>query len=177
MGLKQPLCIDTSVLSAFARAQRLDALEAMTKRYKCVAPQEVRQELERGFSKNESLADAVACRWLAFVTLESPAELQSFAKYVSLLGSGERNLGESAVLAWAEVHAAIVLIDDREAVNIGREQKQKVGGTLGLLATEVQRGEWTLADASELFDVLVEHGGARFPCHSFAEWASAQKLI
>jgi len=177
MGHKRPLCIDTSVLSAFARAQRLGALEAMTKRYARFAPQEVRQELERGFSKNELLADVAASGWLGFVTLESPAELQAFAKYASLLGAGERNLGESAVLAWSEVHAAIALIDDREAVNIGREQKLKVGGTLGLLAAEVRSGKWTLADASELCDVLVKHGGARFPCTRFDEWARAHHLI
>lgn len=58
--------------------------------------------------------------------------------------------GETAALTLAtELHADLVLIDDRQAVAVARDLGIPVTGTLGLLARAAQRGMIDLADSFE----------------------------
>ena len=55
--------------------------------------------------------------------------------------------GETAALPLAaELHADLVLIDDRQAVAVTREMGISVNGTMGLLARASKRGMIGLAD-------------------------------
>jgi len=105
-------------------------------------------------------------------------EIRLFAEYSRRLVVGERHVGEASVLAWAEGHGGVALIDDQAAVSCGRERKVKVKRTLALVARGVRRHVLTRGGASALVDDLIM-AGARFPCtgDQFERWAKDKGLL
>ena len=61
------------------------------------------------------------------------ARLRAFAIYAARLGSGARNVGEAATLAWAEVHGAVASVDEATARKLAQERKVALRGTVGLI--------------------------------------------
>jgi hypothetical protein len=113
------------------------------------------------------------------IAVDGLAELGVFAEYVRLLGGGGRHIGEAATLAWAEVHRTVALIDDGDAVQVGRSRKCEIRRTLALVIDGIQRAVMSADEGSRLIDDLVRVGGARFPCDgpSFIAWAEDKGLI
>jgi predicted nucleic acid-binding protein len=173
------LVFDTSVLSAFARARRLELLDLLTAGHRRVTTRAVIDELERGCPDHPELRDALAAPWIEEVPVETPGELRFFAEYSRRLVAGERNIGEASVLAWAEAHQAIAIVDDQAAVQCGRERGVEVRRTLALVARGVKRGVMEAAGACKLVDELVQTGGARFPCsgEGFVGYARREGLL
>ena len=94
------IVFDTTALSHFARADRLDELKALTAGDDCILLGEVRAELVKGVTDYPLLGAVSADSWLQQVEPELK-ELAAFASYKGELGGGpEKNNGEAAVLAW-----------------------------------------------------------------------------
>jgi hypothetical protein len=88
------LGFDSSVLSPFARAGRLDVLERLTDGRRCVVTPAVLDELDRGCVKYPRLADVRALSWLETVEANSLEELRAFSRYVRILGAGSETSGK-----------------------------------------------------------------------------------
>lgn len=95
------LVFDTSVLSCFARAGELDALEQATRDHERLVPRAVLGEIKRGVVDYPKLAAVLDATWLEEVPVDGLEELAAFAHYARRLTAGDRNVGESSVLAWA----------------------------------------------------------------------------
>ena len=175
-----PFIFDAGPLSAFARAGRLATLRDILGDARCLVTEAVRDELRRGVMTYPSLHDALDTDWLELVSVDGLAELGAFAQYVRLIGSTRgRDVGESATLAWAEVHGAIAVVDDRAAVNAARQRGVEAHGTLWLVVRGVKGGVVTEAEATALVAALRD-AGAWFPFASaddFIPWARAQELL
>ena len=176
----RPVVIDSSCLSSFARAERLDDLRRLLADHPALMVRAVALELKRGQRDHPTLEAITSADWLRETSSEDSLEtLQFFAEYVRLLGSGSRDLGEAATLAWAQAHQAIAVIDERAGANQGRARGVEVVGSLGLIASGVRRGLLDGDAAAELVGDLQKHGGAWFPCSGadFVVWATGQGLL
>lgn len=171
------LIFDSSVLSCFARAGLLDLLDRLTAHHRRLVPRAVVDELDGGKHLYPQLADVSGAAWLERVPVDSLAELRAFARYTARFGA-ERDFGEASVLAYAEVHNAVALIDDQIAVQVGRERNVDVRRSLALLIGGVRRNILTEAEAGAAIDKLIA-GGARFPCTGadFVEWARREGMF
>jgi hypothetical protein len=88
------LVFDTTALSHFARAGRMNELRMAVADDEPVLLAEVAAELARDIPGYPSLGNAAAGGWLKQVELEELAELAAFARYKGELGGGpERNNG------------------------------------------------------------------------------------
>jgi predicted nucleic acid-binding protein len=164
----KPLIFDSSPLSHFARAGRLAALDRLTSRYRRVIPRAVLDEIRAGETQFPPLADVPNADWLEVVACDGLAELQALAHYFEVLGSGQRDIGEASVLAWAEVNDAVAVLDERAATWAAQQRGVAVHGTLWLIANGVpermpaqtQAGNLTLrkvskTDRAALYTTLV----------------------
>lgn len=165
-------------MSHFARAGLLDVLEQITTSYRRLTTQAVREEIERGVAKHQILRDVLEAPWLEVVHVDGLSELVVVAEYMRRLGSGERDMGEATVLAWAEVHGAIALIDERVGTRHGHERSVEVHGTLWLMARAAAAGKLTHPDASGIVQRLSD-ADASFPCDgkTFIDWARREGLL
>ncbi len=177
-GERASLGLDSSVLSPFARAGRLEELARLTAPYQCVITEEIREELRRGQLVYPAIADAIALPWILLAPTDAPEVLAIFGSYLRALGSSGRNRGEASILAWAELTKQPVLIDDDAAVQAGRRRSVRVLRSLSLVATGLARGTLGEESAQTLVDELRRLGGARFPpeCSNFVAWAERQGL-
>lgn len=173
------LGLDSSVLSAFARAERLDVLERLTGGRRRVVTEAVLGEIDRGCLDYPPLANVRSQPWLEVVRPDSPVELGIANEYIRILGSNHRNIGESSILAWAEATSSMVAMDDDDAVRAARKRKVVVVRTLTLVCNGLHRSLLTVEHACTLVDELVTAGGARFPCDgaSFVQWAERNGLL
>lgn len=87
--MSSALGLDSSVLSAFARAGRLDVLDRLTAGRRRVVTEAILVELDRGCAEYSSLADVRALPWLEVVTADSPHEAPTEWKK---LPSGQRRI-------------------------------------------------------------------------------------
>lgn len=149
------LIFDNTPLSHFARAGRLSTLKAIVSPYQCMIPVEVRTEILAGVAEMPDLADVLTADWLNPVELLGVRELAAFARYKTQLGGGPRtNTGEAAVLAWASVHGAVAIIDDRAASRIAQRDRILVHGSLWLVVQGARQGELNRSAAETLVDEL-----------------------
>ena len=172
------LIFDTSPLSHFARAGALATLDELTREYDRHVTQAVWDEIARGAAIHPRLGDVTNASWLAVVRVDGLAELSAFADFARVLGSGDRDVGEAATLAWAQVHAAIAIVDERAGTRRGRERGVEVHGTLWLVAEGRRRGLLTDRRCEELVDALSDTE-AWFPCRGaeFVAWARDAGLL
>lgn len=174
----KPLVFDSSPLGHFARAGRLAVLGRLTSGYRRVAPRAVLDEISAGKTLYPPLADVRNAEWLELVACDGLAELQALARYFRILGSGQRDIGEASVLAWAEVHDGIAVVDERAATRAAQQRGVTVHGTLWLIANGVRTGMLVLIDAERLIDQLRE-AEAWLPCTGaeFLSWAKGRGLL
>jgi predicted nucleic acid-binding protein len=172
------LVFDSSALSCFARASRLPLLDDLSAGFDRVTTRAVMGELEQGSSIHPQLADVADLSWLRIVPLDTLAELRLFAEYSRRLAAGARNVGEASVLAWAEAHDAIAIVDDQAAVQCGKARGVQVKRSLAFVAEGVATGVLSREEAGAVVDELAR-GGARFPCSGadFLAWASEKGLL
>jgi predicted nucleic acid-binding protein len=115
---------------------------------------------------------------VAVVHVDNLDELLVLASWTNRVSSAEHNRGEATVCAWAEVHQATAIIDDREAREVARTAGLEVHGPLWLVARAVRTGVLPERTASNLVDMLIADG-ARYP-HGrgeFARWARGMGLL
>jgi predicted nucleic acid-binding protein len=168
------LVLDSTALSHFARANRMDELRKAVTDDEPVLLGEVVAELARGITGHPSLGNAVSADWLMRVELEEIQELAAFAVYKGELGGGpERNNGEAAVLAWVTVNGGIAIIDEVVARVIGAREGLQVHGSLWLLIRSFRTGSFDRATVEAIVDDLIATG-MRLPVNTGADlftWA------
>ena len=173
------LVFDTSVLSCFARAELLDVLELATRGHERLIPKAVLGEIKQGLAEYPKLESVLDAAWLQEVPVDALEELAAFAHYARRLAAGSRNVGESSVLAKAEVHAATAVVDDQDAVQAAKEAGVTVLRSLGIVSSGLKRSLFGETRAVEIVDTLMKLGGARFPCDgaNFVAWARQNGLL
>jgi predicted nucleic acid-binding protein len=172
------LVFDSSPLSHFARVGRLAILDRLTVRYRRVVPRAVLDEIREGETQYPPLADVRGADWLEVVPCDGLPELRVLSHYVQILGSGQRDIGEAAVLAWAEVNNGVAVIDERAGTRAAQARGVAVHGTLWLIVNGIRAGELSLSDAERLVDRLREVD-ARLPCTGgeLFQWAKDRGLL
>jgi len=173
------VALDTSVLSWFARASRLDVLELLLAGMRAVTTCEVLDEIRAGVQAFPALAPVLELAWIEEVRLSGLAAMGVFAEYCRRLGSGTGgNIGEATVLAWAEINAAVAVIDEKAGRQAARERQVRVRGSLWLLGHGVVTGIVSMAQAARIVDDL-RGAGAYLPCDgsTFAGWAHDNGLL
>jgi len=173
------IVFDTTALSHFARAGRLDELKALTSGDDCILLGEVQTELVKGVTDYPSLGGISADSWLQQVELELK-ELAAFATYKGELGGGPgKNNGEAAVLAWVSVNGGIAIIDEDVGRNIGLRDGIQVHGSLWLVIRSLKNKVLDRATAEGIVDDLIS-SGMRLPVTTGADlfaWAYSTGLL
>ena len=171
------LAFDTSTLSCFARAGRLPLLHQLTAAHDCVTVQAVVDELKRGLADDPTLGEVLNAPWLRAVPMDDPRWIRTFAAYRSRLGSLTRNVGEAALLTWARTHGATVILDDRDARILAKEEGIPLRGSLGLLASGIREGMLTMEEAVDLIDEFRDAGAWLPPGSDFPDFCAKNGLL
>lgn len=166
------LIFDTGPLSHFARSEWLGVLKAMTASNTIVIPDMVEDELRRGAIKEARLRAVLEAPWIERVELRSIDELHWFAKFSERLVVKGRNLGETAVLAYAKANLVTAVLDDGAARKAARDYDIALRPTLSLLCEAVRQGLLTVKLVSALADDLIAtQYHLPFPPGGFERWA------
>ena len=133
-----PLVFDTGPLGHFAAAGWLGALKAVVGTRRAIIPETVVTELQKGARADPLLQQVLDAGWIEHHTLTTQAEVQAYARYRSLLASGNRNLGEAAVLAVAETLPGTAVIDDAAGRKAAQTNNVALRPTLALLCDAIR---------------------------------------
>jgi predicted nucleic acid-binding protein len=118
--------------------------------------------------------------WLEVVHLDEIRELNALMRWMGVVSGQSSNQGEATVLAWADVHQATAVIDDRDARRAAREAGQEVWGSLRVIASAVQNDCLSEQSATSFVDAMVATG-CRYPkgCAQgqFVAWSKANGLL
>ncbi len=168
----RPIIFDASPLNCFAAARRLHVLRDLVVTYEPFTTNAVLDELRAGPSHEFDF------NWLTVEPVDHLAELRAFMAYVEVMGAGRRHLGEATVLAWAEVHGGLAIIDDQAAKKAAKRRGVPCHGSLWLIVQGYKDGVLSEAEACGLVDVLRDTN-ARFPVDgaSLFEWARTEDLL
>jgi predicted nucleic acid-binding protein len=157
MTASNVLVFDDGPLSHFAEAGWLGLLKTWAGARTAWLPETVRRELGWGVDAYPHLRAVLEAPWLVQRVLDSATETALFGVYSSrLLGPNNENLGECGVLALAEAHNAVAVIDDRKARIIAKERKVNVTTTVSVLCDLVNDRALALDTAAEVADALLE---------------------
>lgn len=174
-----PYVFDTGPLSHFSKAGWLGLLGAVVADRGAWVPDVVEMELRAGTKAHPHLHGVLTAKWLTLHPVESTAELRAFGRFSRrLVGADGRNLGECGVLALAQVHSGVAILDDRAARTVAGEFGVRLRGSVGLLLELVQDGEVSPDLASQVADDLLR-SEYRLPFEEggFIAWARANNLL
>lgn len=176
--IDEPLVFDTTCLSHFARAERLDVLHDLVLDHKCMTTDVVRAELRTGLGNFPELSTALEADWLGVARLDTLEALACFAEWIRRMGASERHHGESSVFAAVQLSGGVAITDDRDAVRVGRANNLRVHGTIWLLARACRAGKLPETGAANLIETL-RATGMRLPCTGpeFGRYARQYKLL
>jgi predicted nucleic acid-binding protein len=172
------LVFDNTCLSHFARARRLELLEAITAGYDRATTVEVMDEILGGVADHPELGDLVGIPWLSIIELELHETVRAAVFKAELGGSPDRDLGECTVLAVTEARDGTAVIDDQDAVATGRRHCVTVVGTIAIIAKALKRDLLQRTAAEQLIDELAATD-MRLPCDGaglFA-WCYTNELL
>lgn len=172
------LVVDTGPLSHLARAGWLSVLRSIAAGRSVVIPDAVEAELRQGTHLNPHLQQVLDAEWITTRTLASDVEMAAFGRFASRLVVGTRNVGEAAVLAYADVHGAVAIIDDGAGRKAARDFSVALRPTLALLCHAIRDGLLTTRMVSDLADHLLEtEYRLPFGPGGFEKWADEQGLV
>jgi predicted nucleic acid-binding protein len=172
------LAFDSSPLNYVARAGQLPFLEKLVAGSECVITRAVEEELLRGAAKHAQLYQVPAQAWIRVVEDSSLEFLKLFSEYHARLGGGGRDIGESATLAYAELHGLTACVDDRAARRHGQKRGVPLTSTLELMCRGIRGHLIEEPEAIRVVDLLRDHE-AFLPCDgaTFLDWARAEELL
>jgi predicted nucleic acid-binding protein len=174
------LVFDSTALSHFARAGRLQELPAVAGTDSCFVPVAVLTELTRGAVEHPALGTVSTQAWLSAVECDELNELVAFARYKRELGGGpQRNNGEAAVLAWVSVNGGTAIIDEYVARSIADREGISAHGSLWLVIRGFKTKVLDRATAENIVDDLIT-SEMRLPVASGADlfaWAYTEGLF
>jgi len=172
------LVVDTGPLSHLAKAGCLSILRSVAGKRNVIIPDAVEDELRRGAHSEPHLNQVLDAEWIMRCSLESGPELAAFGKFASRLVAGDRNVGEAAVLAYAEVHNVCAIIDDGAGRKAAREYGIQLLPTLALLCEGIRGGLLTVQFVSDIVDYLIEtEYRLPFGPGEFVRWADEHDLL
>lgn len=153
-----PYVFDSGPLSHFAQAGWLGLLREVVGEVDAWLPESVRREVTEGVTSHAHLRAIIDAEWLTLRAATSLDELAAFSKYTSrLLGDDQyKNLGECEVLALAEAHRGIAVIDDAVARTAAEEYGVDFVTSIGLLCELIRDGHLSLTLAESIADRLLE---------------------
>lgn len=165
--------VDTGPLSHFARAGWLGVLRLLAPTNTILIPDLVADEIRQAPTAHAWLPQILTHPWIVITPVTTEAELLAYSRYARrLVGDDGRNTGECGVLALAETHGYVAVLDDHAAVKAATAAGVTVRRTLGLLCDAIEQGQLTLAMVSALADSLLETGyRLSLPPGGFARWA------
>lgn len=173
------IVFDTTCLSHFAIADRIDVLGDFVSGMQCHSTSVVLEEIRRGITAHPELERIHEQEWITFQRIDDDLErLSRFVRWTTLLGAGNgRNLGEASVLALATELDATALVDDLGAKRVSMRHYGRVHGTLWLLAEVWRLGGATEVQLCNLVDLLA-NSGMRLPCkgNEFPSFVKDNKL-
>jgi hypothetical protein len=184
------LAWDASCLFYAARADRLDVLADYDAgprghEWSNVTTQAVVDELT-----GHGLAVG-ALSWLEVVHVDGLGELTSLIAWMERHGAGDHQhpghrfasgpgprSGEGTVCAWADVHGATAVVDDKNARRVAAAYGLTVHGSLWVIARGVAHGRASLASAANFVDLLLAEG-ARYGLEKggFPAWCRHNNLL
>lgn len=168
---------DTSPLLHAIKADKTDMLHDFARTWsggprRNVTTQTVHHEITRQGLELRGLD------WLDVVRLDDLDELNQLVVWMDRVSGQKSNQGEATVLAWADVHGAVAVVDDGDARRIGRRHGLAVCGSLRVVAEAVADGRTTEYVATTFVDTLIGTG-MRYPCQlgQFIPWAKQNGLV
>jgi predicted nucleic acid-binding protein len=169
---------DTSALYHAALAERLDVLGDLTGTAECVTTRTVLDELRQAGRTDRRLLDVQRQGWLTEVRFDGLAETRHLVEWMRRLEIDTRDYGELTVIAYAQMHGAVVIVDDKKARRLAKREGLRAHGSLWLIAAACRAGRLSDAGARSLVDALVGTG-ARLPCAGaeFRDWAADCGLL
>lgn len=172
------LVMDAGPLNHFAKAGWLGVLRFVADGAQVVITDIVEAELRTGAHTRPHLQTVLDSDWIERRVLSSLEELGAYGKFSSrLVGADGRNAGEASVLAYAQVHRMIAVIDDGAGRKAGKTAEVQVRGTLGLLMDAIRSGQLTVEMVSQVADdLLATQYRLPFVQGEFAQWARQQGL-
>lgn len=165
------LVFDASPLSSFARAGRLATLLHLSAGDECFVPRAVLEEVKAGRDRYPLLQGVIEAAWLQVVAVDEPDELRVFAEYARRLVAGGRNVGEASALAWAEVHAAVAVVDDLAARKLAQARGVALRGSIGLIHHGVTSSALSVIEGRRLLTDLRAAGAWLPPEEEYDAWA------
>ena len=173
-----PLVFDTGPLCHFATAGWLGALKAVVGTRRAIIPETVVAELQQGAQTDPLLQQVLDADWLEHHALDAQAEVRAYARYRGLLSSGNRNLGEAAVLAVAETLPGTAVIDDAAGRKAAQTNNVTLRPTLALLCDAIRAELLTPPLVSELADdLLASKYRLPFKPGGFETWAKENNMF
>lgn len=170
--------MDAGPLNHFAKAGWLGVLRFVADGAQVVITEVVEAELRTGAHTRPHLQSVLDSDWIERRVLTSLEEISVYGNFASrLVGADGRNAGEASVLAYAQVHRMLAVIDDGAGRKAGQSAGVQVRGTLGLLMDAIRSGQLTVEMVSQVADDLLATE-YRFPFKvgGFAQWARQQGL-
>ena len=173
----EPLVFDTGPLSHFARIESLGVLRIIVGERRCMIPEAVVVELRRGAQRDNRIQAVLEADWIEKRDLLTDDELAAYATFASRLVSGDRNVGDAAVLALAKTLPGQAVLDDRVAHRIGTKAGVACTRTLALLCEGIRSNMLTLDEVSDLADELTATNyHLPFGPGEFVKWARDNDL-
>ena len=165
--------VDTGPLSHFARAGWLGVLQMLAPGHVVVIPDTVEREIQGACGVYPWLSQILSHSWIEVAPIKSEAEIEAYSRYARrLVGDDGRNTGECGVLALAEIHGLVAVVDDYAGHKAGSATGVRARRTLGLLCDAVADGLLTLDTVSAVADSLLQTDyRLPFPPGGFAQWA------
>ncbi|MEU5381741.1 hypothetical protein ABZ359_40645 [Streptomyces sp. NPDC005968] len=173
----QLLVWDTSPLHHAIKAGRVDILADLAAESRGLPRRNVTTAAVIEELRHYDL-DVSGLGWLEVQHVDGLAELTALVRWMERVSGQKSNHGEATVLAWADVHGAVPVVDDLDARRAARAGGLAVWGVLRVIAEGVRDGRATEYVASTLVDALLASGG-RYPCGygGFVEWARKNGLL
>ena len=138
------LVFDTGPLRHFARADLLGVVKAVVGERRAIIPEAVVVELQKGVYFDYRIRAVLDADWIERRAIDTDTEAAAFARFAKRLVAGDRNVGESEVLALAETMPATAVVDDSVAHKVAKRASVDCTRTLALLCDATRAGLLTV---------------------------------
>lgn len=164
--------------SALLHASLIDGLESLGDLASGPANDQWRNHTTAAVAQEVNERGGRIPEWLKVVHVDAIEELLVLAAWVSRVSSATHSRGEATVLAWAECHGAIAIVDDADARRVALSYGIEVHGVLWVGVQAVVQGRWNAGSVRRFFDRMLM-SGARYPFEigGFEDWARARQLL
>ncbi|NQX18026.1 hypothetical protein [Rathayibacter sp. VKM Ac-2857] len=151
----QTFVFDEGPLSHFTQAGWLGLLELYVGEGRAWLPDTVHAELSRGVDSHPHLRQVLDAPWLSLRTVGDPENMTFGFYYGRLVDVPPTNVGECGVLALAEAHAAVAVIDDGTARKLAQIRGVTVKTSISILCDLINEGHLALSSAEHVADRLL----------------------